>query len=315
MVQLSDWITTLEPHFTEVWRMQAWNMAYNISVKCKDFEERWRWVQRGIVLLHKGLKYNPGDSDIYRDLSWFFRHKIGQNLDDAHMLYKIRWAQQMQDVLGGRPDFAALLNPRPRRTGNGSGNCARIITWTRPSSRKSTRPSGRWTGACRTPTPFTGRNWACATGRRRTRTSSAATPTPSCSRPVYAAAPCLVGHQCHRGKFHSLAQFGLVPTVNAAYERTMLEIRTKRLVLTAQKNFLKAPWSYCMNKTAPRRRPLVQLLEEQLHQRPDGDETNSRPKNTPSNKSRPTSSKLDPNKATVFILGQIARNTSPDRRR
>jgi hypothetical protein len=112
MVQLSDWITTLEPHFTEVWTMQAWNMAYNISVKCKDFEERWRWVQRGLDLLHEGLKYNPGEVNIYRELSWFFRHKIGQNLDDAHMLYKLHWAQQMQDVLGGHPDFAALLNPQ-----------------------------------------------------------------------------------------------------------------------------------------------------------------------------------------------------------
>ncbi|MGA2540136.1 MAG: hypothetical protein ABSG78_01100 [Verrucomicrobiota bacterium] len=112
MVQLADWITTLEPHYSEVWRMQAWNMAYNISVKCKNFEERWRWVQRGIQLLHKGLQYNPGDAKIYQDLSWIFRHKIGQNLDDAHRLYKIRWAQQMQDLLGGHPDFAALLHPQ-----------------------------------------------------------------------------------------------------------------------------------------------------------------------------------------------------------
>jgi hypothetical protein len=92
--------------------MQAWNMAYNISVKCKDFEERWKWVQRGLALLHKGLDANPGEVNIYKELAWFFRHKIGQNLDDAHMLYKIRWAQQMQNVLGGHPDFAALINPR-----------------------------------------------------------------------------------------------------------------------------------------------------------------------------------------------------------
>ena len=33
--QLADWITALEPHFSHVWRFQAWNMAYNISVKFK----------------------------------------------------------------------------------------------------------------------------------------------------------------------------------------------------------------------------------------------------------------------------------------
>src|ERR1035441_4541079 len=34
--QLADWITDLEPHFSQVWVFQAWNMAYNISVKFKE---------------------------------------------------------------------------------------------------------------------------------------------------------------------------------------------------------------------------------------------------------------------------------------
>src|SRR5271155_5165323 len=61
LVQLSDWITKLEPHFPQVWTVQAWNMAYNISVKFKDAPDRWRWVQRGIELLRdQGIPYNPG---------------------------------------------------------------------------------------------------------------------------------------------------------------------------------------------------------------------------------------------------------------
>src|SRR5215210_9115998 len=36
MVQLADWITKLEPTFVQVWIVQAWNMAYNISVKFPD---------------------------------------------------------------------------------------------------------------------------------------------------------------------------------------------------------------------------------------------------------------------------------------
>src|SRR6201996_7964449 len=51
MVQLADWITKLEPHFTSVWTIQAWNMAYNISVKFKDPQDRWQWVSRGVHLL------------------------------------------------------------------------------------------------------------------------------------------------------------------------------------------------------------------------------------------------------------------------
>jgi hypothetical protein len=112
MVQLADWITELQPHMVAVWQFQAWNMAYNISVKFKNHEDRWRWVQRGIQLLRdKGLHYNPNETRLYRDLSWLYQHKIGANLDDAHMLYKLRWAQEMQGVLGGRPDFKELLDP------------------------------------------------------------------------------------------------------------------------------------------------------------------------------------------------------------
>ena len=65
--QLADWITDLEPHFAQVWVFQAWNMAYNISVKFKenapgDYSDRWRWVERGIDLLRdRGLRYNPDD--------------------------------------------------------------------------------------------------------------------------------------------------------------------------------------------------------------------------------------------------------------
>jgi hypothetical protein len=113
MAQLADWITALEPHFIEVWRVQSWNMAYNISVKFKDPEDRWHWLKRGIELLRdRGIPLNPDAALLYRDLSWLFQHKMGQNLDDAHLTYKLRWAQEMQNVLGGKPDIEALENPK-----------------------------------------------------------------------------------------------------------------------------------------------------------------------------------------------------------
>lgn len=112
-VQLADWITKLEPHFVQVWLVQAWNMAYNISVKFRDPNDRWRWVQNGIELLRdQGLKYNPNEALIYRELAWFFQHKIGQNLDDAHLTYKFGWAREMTALFGGpRPNFEELKNP------------------------------------------------------------------------------------------------------------------------------------------------------------------------------------------------------------
>lgn len=101
-VQLADWITKLQPHMTQVWVNQAWNMAYNISVKFPEPEERWRWVQRGIELIRdEGLRYNPNQVLMYRELGWLFQHKMGANLDDAHWLYKTRWAAMMEEVIPG----------------------------------------------------------------------------------------------------------------------------------------------------------------------------------------------------------------------
>ncbi len=112
--QLADWITALEPNFTQVWLFQSWNMAYNISVKFKDFPDRWRWVERGIELLRDdGLRYNPNDILLYRELAWFFQHKMGQNLDDANMYYKQQWVREMTPFFGPNgTNFSELLQPQ-----------------------------------------------------------------------------------------------------------------------------------------------------------------------------------------------------------
>jgi hypothetical protein len=111
--QLANWITDLEPHFSQVWVFQAWNMAFNISVKFKDFSDRWRWLNNGIELLRdRALRYNPDDVPIHRELAWFFQFKMGDYLDDANVVYKQRWAESMKPFFG--PDgtnFNALLNP------------------------------------------------------------------------------------------------------------------------------------------------------------------------------------------------------------
>lgn len=112
-VQLADWITKLQPHMTQVWVNQAWNMAYNISVKFPDPEQRWLWVQRGIELIRdEGLRYNPNQVLMYREIGWLFQHKMGANLDDAHWLYKTRWAAMMDEVIpGGRLNPEELNHP------------------------------------------------------------------------------------------------------------------------------------------------------------------------------------------------------------
>ena len=117
--QLATWITDLEPHFSQVWVYQGWNMAYNISVKFKengpgDYTDRWRWVQRGIELMRdEGLKYNPNDVLIFRELAWQFQHKMGANLDDANTFYKKMWAEAMEPLFGENgTNYMALVSPK-----------------------------------------------------------------------------------------------------------------------------------------------------------------------------------------------------------
>ena len=122
--QLADWITKLEPTFAQVWLFQGWNMAYNISVKFKEnapgnYSDRWHWVERGIELLRDdGLRYNPNDLLIYRELAWFFQHKMGQNLDDGNVYYKQQWAGEMKRFFGPEgTNLDLLLNPQtPEQT-------------------------------------------------------------------------------------------------------------------------------------------------------------------------------------------------------
>ena len=135
MAQLGDWITKLQPHADHVWRVTAWNMSYNISVKFDGIETphvRWHWVKRGIELIRDGgLKYNPHSAHLYHELAWHFQHKLGHNLDDAHGFYKMAWCTEMMHdpgpdgrrgteddifeggIIGTRRDgYLDLLNPQ-----------------------------------------------------------------------------------------------------------------------------------------------------------------------------------------------------------
>ncbi|MBR5024103.1 MAG: hypothetical protein IKX48_03480, partial [Victivallales bacterium] len=89
MVQLADWLVKLQPRYTTAHAFLAWNMAYNVSVTFTGFEDRWRWVKRGIELIRdEALEYNPGDPELFRQLGWIYQHKMGQDLDDANRFYK-----------------------------------------------------------------------------------------------------------------------------------------------------------------------------------------------------------------------------------
>lgn len=110
LVQLADWITKLQPRFASIWAYHGWNLAYNVSVMLADPADRWRWVRHGFMLLRdEGMVYNPGSALLHRELAWIFQHKLGMDMDQAHVFYKRAWAAEMQELFGGpRPDLEAL---------------------------------------------------------------------------------------------------------------------------------------------------------------------------------------------------------------
>ncbi|MFG0251783.1 MAG: hypothetical protein ACF8NJ_02795 [Phycisphaerales bacterium JB038] len=104
-IQLSDWITKLQPRFPKVWIFHAWNMAYNISVATNTDKERWQWVEAGIRLLREsGIRLNPNDMDLHRELAWIFLHKVGGNTDNVNRYYKREMAKRWHILLGQPPE-------------------------------------------------------------------------------------------------------------------------------------------------------------------------------------------------------------------
>ncbi len=98
---LAQAITSLLPDSAAVWSFHGWNMAYNISVATYTPQERWDWVRKGVDLLRQqGIRANPVDIRIYRELTWIFLHKIGERSDDMHWYYKREMAYAWQELLG-----------------------------------------------------------------------------------------------------------------------------------------------------------------------------------------------------------------------
>ena len=115
LVHLSEWITRLDPHATEAWTYNAWNMAYNISAVMQRPEDRWRWVTHGVSLLRdQGIPANPNSARLYRELAWFYQHKIGSSDDRAHLTYKLALADAMSPCLDANGSVSDTLENRAK---------------------------------------------------------------------------------------------------------------------------------------------------------------------------------------------------------
>jgi hypothetical protein len=105
----ADLITKLQPRFSQVWSFHGHNMTYNLSVAANTPEERWEWVNAGIRLVrNEGLRYNPNDMLLHRELAFWFAHKLENVSDDAHLYYKRQFCIEWHRLLGMPPTDTAL---------------------------------------------------------------------------------------------------------------------------------------------------------------------------------------------------------------
>jgi len=100
----TELITQLQPRFAEVWAFHGHNLAYNLSVMTNTPQERWDWVNAGIRLVREeGLRYNPNDVVLHKELAFWLSHKIDGITDDAHWHYKREFAREWHMLLGPPP--------------------------------------------------------------------------------------------------------------------------------------------------------------------------------------------------------------------
>ncbi len=80
-----DQIAKLQPHSIEVWRYQAWNLSYNVSVAFDDYHDKFYWVIQGLNFMLDGIRLNDRVPRLYWDMGWFISNKIGR-ADEAKYL-------------------------------------------------------------------------------------------------------------------------------------------------------------------------------------------------------------------------------------
>jgi hypothetical protein len=72
-------MTKLQPHFVSVWKYQAHNVSYNISVEFDDYHDRYGYVIKGIDFLREGAVRNKTEPLMLGEMGWFIGHKIGSS--------------------------------------------------------------------------------------------------------------------------------------------------------------------------------------------------------------------------------------------
>lgn len=70
-------LVKIQPNFIKVWEFQGHNLSYNTAVEFDDYEQRYRWIKKGIEFLTTGIPHNRRDHRIIDTLGFFSGNKFG----------------------------------------------------------------------------------------------------------------------------------------------------------------------------------------------------------------------------------------------
>jgi len=101
-MQLSRWITRLQPHYPQVWVHQAWNLAFNLSQSATTSAEQYIWIESGISLLRDdGIPINRNAWKLYEQLAFIHWFKLGDaSRDETREYYWRRFFAEWHAWLG-----------------------------------------------------------------------------------------------------------------------------------------------------------------------------------------------------------------------
>ncbi len=105
-----DQISKLQPHSILVWRYQAWNLSYNVSVAFDDYHDKFYWVIEGLNYMLDGLRVNNKEPRLYWDMGWFISNKIGR--DDAAKYYRRLFSGERGPDGKDAPDYVKDFRQR-----------------------------------------------------------------------------------------------------------------------------------------------------------------------------------------------------------
>ncbi|MEX0703315.1 MAG: hypothetical protein WD069_14570 [Planctomycetales bacterium] len=74
-----DSIILLQPHFSQVWDFQGWNLAYNVSAVHDRVEDRWYWIKEGCKFTQKGTERNARSARLYSSIGRVVGWKVGES--------------------------------------------------------------------------------------------------------------------------------------------------------------------------------------------------------------------------------------------